>query len=75
MKLIIKKIKEDKNLLMLLLTVLSIAIAIANPSIPFKRDIYNYIFVVDISQSMNTEDMIHNDKNLVRLDYTKVTLS
>ena len=74
MKLIIKKLKEDKNLLMLLLAVLSIAAAIANPSIPFKRDIYNYIFVVDISQSMNTEDMIYDNKKVSRLDYTKATL-
>jgi len=74
MKLIIKKLKEDKNLLMLLLAVLSIAAAIANPSIPFKRDIYNYIFVVDISQSMNTEDMILNNEKVSRLDYTKATL-
>mgnify|MGYP001232460080 FL=1 len=74
MKLIIKKLKEDKNLLMLLLAVLSIAAAIANPSIPFKRDIYNYIFVIDISQSMNTEDMMHNNKKVSRLDYTKATL-
>ena len=74
MKFIIKKLKEDKNLLMLLLAVLSIAAAIANPSIPFKRDIYNYIFVIDISQSMNTEDMMHNNKKVSRLDYTKATL-
>tara|TARA_B100000780_G_scaffold276989_1_gene246717 strand:- start:199 stop:1170 length:972 start_codon:yes stop_codon:yes gene_type:complete len=74
MKLIIKKLKGDKNLLMLLLAVLSIAVAIANPSIPFKRDIYNYIFVVDISQSMNTEDMMYDNKKVSRLDYTKSTL-
>ena len=74
MKLIMKKLKEDKNLLMLLLAALFIAAAIANPSIPFKRDIYNYIFVVDISQSMNTEDMMYDNKKISRLDYTKATL-
>ena len=74
MKFIIKKLKEDKNLLMLLLSVLFIAAAIANPSIPFKRDIYNYIFVVDISQSMNTEDMMYDNRKVSRLDYTKATL-
>ena len=64
MKFILKKLKEDTNLLTLFLTVLSITIAIINPSVPFKRDIYNYIFVVDISQSMNTQDMILNNQKI-----------
>ena len=74
MKFILKKLKEDTNLLTLFLTVLSITIAIINPSVPFKRDIYNYIFVVDISQSMNTQDMILNNQKISRLDYAKTTL-
>ena len=74
MKFILKKLKEDRNLLILLLTVLSITIAVINPSVPIKRDIFNYIFIVDISQSMNTNDMVINNQKISRLDYTKAVL-
>jgi len=74
MKFILKKLKEDRNLLILLLTVLSITIAVINPSVPIKRDIFNYIFIVDISQSMNTNDMVINNQKISRLDYTKALL-
>ena len=74
MKNFLKKIILNKNLALLQLTLLCILIAIFNPKIKVTRNIYNYIFVVDISQSMMTQDIKINDQNISRLDYTKKTI-
>ena len=74
MKDFLKKIILNKNLALLQLTLLCILIAIFNPKIKVTRNIYNYIFVVDISQSMMTQDIEINDQNISRLDYTKKTI-
>ena len=74
MKDFLKKIILNKNLALLQLTLLCILFAIFNPKIKVTRNIYNYIFVVDISQSMMTQDIEINDQNISRLDYTKKTI-
>ena len=66
-----EKLKEDINFLFLFLAVIFLVIAIINPSIPITKNIYNYIFIVDISQSMNTEDMTINNKKVSRMEYSK----
>ena len=71
---ILKKLKNNSNLL-LLLTFLSLLIALYNPTIPITKNIYNYIFIVDISQSMNTKDMLIENKEVSRIDYTKYMVS
>lgn len=48
--------------------------AALNPSIPLPRNIYSYILVADISQSMNVVDTSLNGKETSRLDYTKFML-
>lgn len=48
--------------------------AALNPSIPLPRNIYSYILVADISQSMNVVDTRLNGKETSRLDYTKFML-
>lgn len=63
-----EKLKEDINFLFLFLAVIFLVIAIINPSIPITKNIYNYIFIVDISQSMNTEDMTINNKKVSRME-------
>tara|TARA_B100000035_G_scaffold167929_1_gene143308 strand:- start:5444 stop:6418 length:975 start_codon:yes stop_codon:yes gene_type:complete len=63
-------LKNNSNLF-LLLTVISLLIALLNPSIPITKNIYNYIFIVDISQSMNTKDMFIDNEEVSRIDYTK----
>ena len=52
----ITKIKSNKNLIYLFLTVICLVIAFINPKFTMKKDISNYIFVVDITQSMLTQD-------------------
>jgi len=49
-------------------------LALFQPSIPFKHNIYSYFFVIDITQSMNVVDMKINSKPASRLDYTKQML-
>ena len=45
---IVTRLKQDTNFLLLFLASLSLGIAVVNPSIPITRNIYNYIFIVDI---------------------------
>ncbi|MDC1281031.1 VWA domain-containing protein [Methylophilaceae bacterium] len=68
------KLRQDTNLLLLFLTTLCLSLALINPSIPVTRNIFNYIFIVDISQSMNTKDMTVGLEKVSRIDYTKATL-
>ena len=68
------KFKNSSNLL-LLLTFVSLLLVLYNPSIPITKNIYNYIFIVDISQSMNTKDMSIDNNEVSRIDYTKTMVS
>ena len=68
------KFKNSSHLL-LLLTFVSLLLSLYNPSIPITKNIYNYIFIVDISQSMNTKDMSIDGNEVSRIDYTKTMVS
>lgn len=57
--------RRDVTLLAMALTLL--VIALFNPSVPIKRDIYSYVLVADISQSMNTVDKTLNGKPVSRM--------
>ena len=74
----LKKIKSRSNLdfdtVSLILSIGFMMLAIINPSIPLKHNIYNYMFVTDISQSMNTIDMSVMNKPISRLEYMKHSL-
>ncbi len=59
---------------LLLAALLLLIIALFNPKLPIKRDIYSYIFVVDISQSMNVIDKTLNGKPATRMAFTQDTL-
>ena len=64
--------KQDTAFLLAAL-ILLIA-ALFHPAIPLKRDLRNYLFVVDVTQSMNTADMRVNDETFSRLAYTRKLL-
>ena len=70
----LKKFREDSNFILLFLAVLFLLLAILNPSVPITKNIYNYIFIVDISQSMNTPDMSLDAQKISRIEYSKKTL-
>ena len=56
---------------LLLTALLLLVIALLQPSIPLKRNIYSYILVADISQSMNVADMGSESKPLTRIAHTQ----
>ena len=69
-----KKIKSDKNIGLLCLSIIFLILGLINHKVTIERDIHNYIFVVDISQSMLTKDMSLDGEKISRLDYSKKLL-
>ena len=74
MKQIFNKIIGDKNISFLCLSIVFLILGLINPKVNVERDIHNYIFVVDISQSMLTKDMTIEGQKVSRLDYSKKLL-
>ena len=74
MKQLLYKIIGDKNISFLCLSIIFLILGLINPKISIERDIHNYIFVVDISQSMLTKDMSIEGQKVSRLDYSKKLL-
>ena len=74
MKQLFNKIIGDKNISFLCLSIVFLILGLINPKVNIERDIYNYIFVVDISQSMLTKDMSIDGQKVSRLDYSKKLL-
>ncbi len=62
---------RSRELSMLAAAFLLILLALFHPTIPLKRDIYTYLLVVDITQSMNAEDMVIDGHKTSRIDYTR----
>lgn len=58
----------------LVLAILLLMLAIYNAEIIIPRDFRNYVFVVDITQSMNVQDMRIQEQSASRLNYTLNTL-
>ena len=67
-------IRNKKELLVLVLSIALCLIAIINPILKIQKSVSSYMFVVDVSQSMNAEDLAHNKKNISRIEYTKLIL-
>ena len=57
------------------LAFVALLIAIINPAAKLPRDIRNYVFVIDITQSMNVRDMTIAGIGATRLEYTRYLLS
>jgi mxaL protein len=64
----------DSRLILLVLAALALAPVFARPSISASQAILNYLFVVDITQSMNVRDYTINDQPIDRLNYVKLVL-
>lgn len=61
--------RHRRDVTLLAIALLLLIIGLFNPKIPIKRDIYSYILVADISQSMNTVDKTLNGKPVSRMVY------
>lgn len=71
MKKLIIFLRSRRDVSMLVAAFLLLLIAAFKPTIPLPRNIYSYILVVDISQSMNVEDTVLNGKKTSRIAYTQ----
>lgn len=71
MKKFLNYLRHRRDSAFLLLALLCIILALLKPTLPLKHNIYSYILVADISQSMNVIDMQLNSKPVSRMAYTQ----
>ena len=69
MKNIVNYLRHRRDITLLGLALLLLVAALFNPSAPIKRNIYSYLLVADISQSMNVLDETINGKPVTRMQY------
>ena len=66
--------RHHRDFALLVGAVALLLLAMLRPTLPVQRDIYSYLLVVDITQSMNTVDMSLNGKPASRISYAKKLL-
>ncbi len=59
--------RHRRDVTLLAAALLLLIVALFNPTVPIKRNIYSYMLVADISQSMNTVDKTLNGKPVSRM--------
>jgi mxaL protein len=64
-------LRRRRDVAFLSAALLLLIIALFRPTAPVQRDIHTYLLVVDITQSMNTEDMRIAGKKTSRIAYTR----
>ena len=69
MKKLFNYLRHRRDVALLTAALLLLIIALFKPTIPVKRDVYSYLFVTDISQSMNVIDMQLNGIPVSRMQY------
>lgn len=65
---------KDRRFWVLALPSLLLLFALLNPSVPLRKDSYNLIFVIDITQSMNARDYHVDGMPSDRLSFVKESL-
>lgn len=68
---LIAYLRQHSDAALLAAAALLLLMALLRPTVNMQRDIYSYMLVVDITQSMNVVDMKVDGKPATRLDYTK----
>lgn len=71
MKKIFNYLRHRRDTALLLGAFVLLVFALFRPSVPVKHNIYSYLLVVDISQSMNTIDMVIDGKPVSRIAHTQ----
>lgn len=66
--------KHHRDVVLLTSATLLLVVALFRPTVNLQRDIYSYLLVVDITQSMNTVDMSLDGKPVSRIVYTRKLL-
>jgi mxaL protein len=64
-------LRQPRETTLLAIALVLLIFALLRPTIPVKREIYTYLLVVDITQSMNAEDMSIDGKTTSRIAYTR----
>jgi mxaL protein len=64
-------LKHHRDFALLSASLLLLLLALLRPSVQVQRDIYTFLLVVDITQSMNTADMTLDGKPASRIAYTR----
>lgn len=67
-------IRQNHPIWLLAFAALGLAVTFADPTVTAKRDVYRYVFIVDITQSMNTRDYRVAGMPPGRLSFVKETL-
>ena len=71
---VIKYLSYKVELTIMILVLLLCLLAMYNPTLQFKKSITSYMLLVDVSQSMNAEDLVVEDSPITRINYTKILL-
>jgi mxaL protein len=71
LKKILHFFKSQRDTALLTSALALLVIAFFHPTIPIKHNIYTYLLVVDISQSMNVKDVEQNGKLVTRLEHSQ----
>jgi mxaL protein len=74
MKKIFNYLRHRRDTALLLGTFALLVLALFRPSVPVKHNIYSYLLVADITQSMNTMDMVIDGKPASRIAHTQKML-
>lgn len=74
MKKLFNFLRHRRDVTLLGAALILLLIALLKPTIPVKRNIYSYMLVADISQSMNVVDMQLNGKPVSRMQYQQYLL-
>ncbi|MFK8067036.1 MAG: VWA domain-containing protein [Gammaproteobacteria bacterium] len=59
------------QVILMLIALLLLVITFTKPTLELERSSYRYVFVFDISQSMNVMDVPETDESITRLEYAK----
>lgn len=70
----LKKIKQHFDVISLTLALVMLLFALKQPSIEVEREIRSYMIFVDVTQSMNVQDMTLNGQPASRLEFAKTHL-
>ncbi len=71
---LVNTFRHRRDISLLALALLFLIVAMFKPTVPVKRDVYSYLMVTDISQSMNVKDATLNGKLVSRMQYQQFLL-
>lgn len=74
MRKLLDYLRHHRDAALLSAALVLLVAALFRPTVPVQRNIYSYMLVVDISQSMNVEDMTLDNKPISRIAYTRKLL-